>query len=239
MQRVLNIKILITSGPTRVPLDSVRFLTNRSAGRFGTLLADAALKKGFQVTFVCGVGSQTPKSHRSLRLISVETNRDVAKVLKKELMRGRYAAVIHAMAVLDFQPAHFKNIKTKTKRGVWRLKLVPTPKIIDQIKKWAPKTLLVGFKLETGVSQNMLLQEARRLLKKSKADFILANQLSEGKDSSHAGWLLDDKGRVVGKAKGKAKLARLILSYVTPAPYRSTGQAPAGVQSSGFRLSPE
>lgn len=197
-----------------MPLDSVRFLTNRSTGRFGTFLADAALKKGFQVTFVCGVGSQTPKPHRSLRLIPVETNRDVAKVLKKELMRGRYAAVVHAMAVLDFQPERFKNIKTKTKRGVWYLKLVPTPKIIDQIKKWAPKTVLVGFKLETGVSQNVLLQEARRLLKKSRADFILANQLNEGKDASHFGVLLDRQGRVIAKKQGKANLARLIIGAI-------------------------
>ena len=110
------IKILITSGPTRAPLDAMRFISNRSTGRFGTLLADAALKKGFQVTFVHGMGSQTPKLHKNLRLISVETNRDVARVLRRELTAKHYDAVIHAMAVLDFQPARFKNIKTKTIR---------------------------------------------------------------------------------------------------------------------------
>lgn len=206
-------KILITSGPTRMPLDAMRFISNRSTGKFGTLLAEEALKKGARVTFIYGVGSQSPKPHSRLKLIPIETNKDVADALKREL-RHHYNICIHAMAVLDFQPALVRKGKTKTKNGIWNLRLVPTPKIINQIKKWAPKTLLVGFKLEVGVSQSALLKSARNLLRQAKADFVLANQLTEGKDTNHLGYLLGSDGRVFAQTRGKQNLARLIIKMI-------------------------
>lgn len=219
-------KILITSGPTRAPLDAMRFISNRSTGRFGVLLAREALRRGAQVTFIYGRGSAVPKSHPRLRLVAVETNAEVANALRRHLRRrsqskvGGFDAVIHAMALLDFQPAALRRGKTPTlskrgdRKGVWNLKLVPTPKIISQIKKWAPQTKLVGFKLEIGVSQAELLRRARRLLRESHADYVLANQLTEGCDSRHAGILLDRNGRVVTKARGKENLAKLILRNI-------------------------
>lgn len=203
---------MITSGPTRAPLDAVRFISNVSTGRFGTLLAREALKRGAKVKFVYGKESETPNPHRNLKCIEVITNPDVAHALKRELKKTRYDTVIHAMAVLDFQPARFKKEKTKTRQGKWKLTLVPTPKIINVIKKWDPKIFLVGFKLEVGVSQRALLTSARQLLKQSKADFILANQLTEGDDSQHKGFLLDKDGNLVAQAKGKMKLAKLVIS---------------------------
>lgn len=214
-------KILITSGPTRMPLDAMRFLSNRSTGRFGTLLATEALKQGAQVTFVYGVGSEIPKvtgkGGRHLRCIPVETNAQVSDTLRKLLKSGRYDVVIHAMAVLDFQPVVVRKGKTKTKKGNWNLRLVPTPKIINQIKKWDPKIFLVGFKLEVGASQNTLLKSAHNLIRQTKADLVLANQLTEGEDKSHIGFLLDSKGNLLHKTKGKKNLAKLILDVATQA----------------------
>lgn len=206
-----NRHILITSGPTRMPLDAMRFISNRSTGRFGTLLAREALGKGAWVTFVYGKGSETPKPHRRLELIEVESNPQVVGVLKSQLKKFPFDALIHAMALLDFEPWQIRKGKTKTKNGTWRLELIPTPKIINQIKKWGPKVLLIGFKLEAGVSQKALLKQARHLLHQAKADFVLANQLTEGDDKKHAGVLLDKKGDVVAKAVGKKKLARQII----------------------------
>lgn len=207
-------KILITSGPTRAPLDAMRFLTNRSTGKFGTLLAEEALRKRARVTFVYGKGSHKPRLNSLLTLILVETGKEVAQVLKRQLKKKNYDAVIHSMAVLDFQAAKVKRTKTQTKKGGWKLELIPTPKIINSIKKWAPKTILVGFKLEVGVSQKEMLSRARRLLAQSKADFVLANQLTEGDDKKHLGFLLDASGRIVGRAKGKQRLAKLIIQKI-------------------------
>ena len=204
-------KIVITSGPTRAPLDAVRFLSNISSGRFGVLLAREALKKGAVVTFIYGRGSLIPSGHQRLKLISVATNDDLAVTLKRCLTKSHCDIVIHAMAVLDFKPEKLKKGKTKTKEGCWILKLVPTPKIILSIKKWSPKTFLVGFKLEVGVSQQELLRRARALLKKSGADLVLANQLRAGRDTTHRGWLLNKKGELVGKARRKKYLASIIV----------------------------
>lgn len=202
---------MITSGPTRAPLDAVRFISNISTGLFGTLLAKEALKRGAKITFVCGKGSETPKSHRNIKCIEVITNLDVAQTLKRELKKTRYDAVIHAMAVLDFQPSVVKKAKIKTKKGRWLLQLVPTPKIILQIKKWAPKIILVGFKLEVGVPTRILFASARQLIKQAKANFVLANQLTEGEDTKHLGFLLERAGNIIARAKGKKRLAKSIL----------------------------
>lgn len=208
-------KILISSGPTRMPLDAMRFISNRSTGKFGTLLAEEALKKGAQVGFIYGKGSLTPKPHPRLLLMPVETNNDVEKILKVCIKKKRWDALIHAMALLDFQPEKVRKGKTKTADGHWNVKLIPTPKIISNIKKWDPKIFLVGFKLEIGVSQKKLLQEARRLIRQTKADLVLANQLTAGQDASHVGFLLDGAGRVIAKARGKTKLARLIVQLIS------------------------
>ena len=202
-------RILITSGPTRAQLDAVRYLTNISTGRFGCLLAKEARRRGARVTFIHGKGSKTPSG---ARCVEVVTNQDVARILKKELTHKHYHIVIHAMAVLDFRPMAVGKTKTASRGSGWILHLKPAPKIIARIKTWSPKTMLVGFKLEVGLTQKELLQRARRLLKEAKADFILANQLTEGEDQKHVGWLLDKKGRVIGTARGKMPLAKLIFS---------------------------
>ncbi|MBI4124944.1 MAG: hypothetical protein HY466_03305, partial [Deltaproteobacteria bacterium] len=159
--------------------------------------------------FIYGKGSERLQTDRCLEAV---THADVEKILKRELKRGRYDVVIHAMAVLDFAPAVVRKTKTASRGGGWTLRLKPSPKIIAKIKKWAPDVLLVGFKLEAGVTQTELLQRARRLLKESRADFVLANQLTEGDDAKHNGWLLDKMGKVIGKARGKKPLAKLIFS---------------------------
>jgi len=212
--RTVPPKILITSGPTRARLDAFRFLSNRSTGRFGTLLAGEALRRGALVTLIYGVGSETPPPHRRLRLVPVETNRDLEQALRTQLRTGRFNAVIHAMAVLDFQPAGLRRGKVGSRRGSWTVRLEKAPKIIQRIKRWAPRTLLVGFKLEVGVGERRLLARARRLLKESHADVVVANQLSEGEDREHPGYLMNAAGRVMTKAIGKRPLAREIVALV-------------------------
>lgn len=207
-----NRKILITSGPTRMPLDAIRYLSNKSTGHFGTLLAEEALQKGADVTFVYGKGSMTPRPAKGLRCLEVITNTDVANVLRQELKKADYDGVIHAMALLDFQAKEVGRIKTRTRKGVWHLELIPTPKIVLQIKKWAPKTKLVAFKLEVGVSQKVLLERGRCLLKEARADFVLANKLRAGADSAHVGWLLDSEGTLVAREQGKEKLAKTVIA---------------------------
>jgi phosphopantothenoylcysteine synthetase/decarboxylase len=206
--------ILITSGPTRAPLDAVRYLSNRSTGRFGTLVANEALRRGALVTLIYGIGSETPPKHHRLRLLPVETNRDLKRALRTQLRTRRFDAVIHAMAVLDFQPAGLRHGKVGSRSGRWTVPLEKAPKIIPHIKRWAPRTFLVGFKLEVGLGERRLLARARRLLKESRADVVVANQFSEGEDREHPGYLMNATGQVVKKAIGKRPLARAIVALV-------------------------
>lgn len=207
-------RILITSGPTQAPLDAVRFLSNRSTGRFGTLLAEEALRRQAQVTMVYGRGSETPSPHHRLRLIPVETHAEVTQVLRKELVRFHYDAMIHSMAVLDFRPERIRAGKTGSREGGWVIRLVPTEKIILKIKRWAPDLFLVGFKLEVGRSFQKLVGRGRRLLKESGADLVIANQLTAGDDSRHAGYLVNTEGKVIKKVVGKRRLAKAIIRSI-------------------------
>lgn len=212
-------RILVTSGPTRAALDDVRFLTNRSTGRFGTLLAREALKRGCRVTFVYGIGSEIPPRHHRLQTISIETNEDLKAVLRHELKNRRYDAVIHAMAVLDFRPEKIGKGKRSSRAGRWSVTFVPTPKIISRIKKWSPDVFLVGFKLESGLLVPRLIRRGRMLLRDSGADLVVANQLPQGDDERHTGHLLL-KGRSDSrKVTGKKQLAQKIISHILDISY--------------------
>jgi phosphopantothenoylcysteine synthetase/decarboxylase len=204
-------RILVTSGPTRAALDAVRFLTNRSTGRFGTLVATDALRRGARVTMIYGAGSEVPRPHPRLRLVRVETNRDLARALRERLTTERFDAVIHAMAVLDFEPRPVRRGKMPSRGGRWIVHLRRAPKIIQDIKRWAPAILLIGFKLETNVGVRTLLKRARRLLTESGADVVAANQLSEGEDREHPAYLVDATGQVFKKVTGKRALARAVV----------------------------
>src|SRR2546428_5702294 len=100
-------RLLITSGPTRRPLDAVRYITNKAAGGLGALIAEEVIRRGALVTFIYGRESQTrvlrgPRLDH-LQLVPIETVDDLISVFKQELPK-RYDALIHPMAVLDFQP---------------------------------------------------------------------------------------------------------------------------------------
>lgn len=204
-------QILLTSGPTRAPLDAIRFLTNRSTGRFGTLVAQAALRRGAAVTMIYGAGSEVPGPHPRLHVVRVETNADLARTLRAQLSARRFDAVIHAMAVLDFQPTTVRRGKVGSRGGPWVIRLVRAPKIIQRIRRWAPQTPLIAFKLESRGGKRRLVAAARRLLAESRADVVAANQLAEGEDREHVSYLVNAAGQVIRTTMGKRALARAVV----------------------------
>src|SRR5437773_10494805 len=108
-------KLLITSGPTRTPLDAVRYITNKATGRLGALIAEEVVRRGALVSFVYGRGSQTPvlRGPRldNLQLVPIETVDDVMTDFRQELP-NHYDALIIPMAVLDFRPRRLLPYKT-------------------------------------------------------------------------------------------------------------------------------
>ena len=207
-------RLLITSGPTRGYLDRVRFVTNKSTGRLGTMVAERALRAGAQVTFIFGKGSLTPTARPRLDLVEVETVGDLLRAAERELTSTPHHAVIHAMAVLDYEPAERLPEKTPSGRKEWVLRLRPTPKVISRIKDWAPGALLVGFKLEDDLSDEELIAAAQALAQGNDAAFVVANNLAEIEQGRHRALFVAPDGSLLAEVTGKEAIAEELLGQV-------------------------
>lgn len=209
-------RILITSGPTRAPLDAVRFLSNKGSGRTGALIAELAVRAGASVTYVYGRGAQLPqiraRGRDHLRLVAVETVDDLVHVFQEELPTG-YDAVVHPMAVLDFAPEAVRQEKVGSEEA-WVVRLVPTPKVIQLVKALSPRTFLVGFKLEVGKSPEELVRLAYESLRRTRADVMVANDLADIERGVHRGYFVGPTGEVLRVAEGKEGIARAVVELL-------------------------
>ncbi len=226
--RLQGRRILVTSGPTRAPLDAVRFLTNKSTGRLGSLIAEAALESGADVTFVYGRGSTSPVVRGGrpdhLRLLPINTVEDLVAIFRRELPRG-YDAVIHVMAVLDFTPAEVSEEKVASSASEWVIRLVPTPKAAALVRDLAPRTFFVGFKLEVGKERAELIEIARDWARGNHADLVVANDLRDIERGKHIGYLVTAAGDIEAVAEGKEAIARAVVDLLGR---RLEGREPPG-----------
>lgn len=163
--------ILITSGPTQEPIDSVRFITNRSSGRMGAALAQAALLLGARVVVVSGpVGVAYPLGAEVFMVRTAEEMLDQAKTLVSVA-----DWVIGAAAVADYRPATPSTTKLRRSCAAVNLELVANPDIIAELAKSAkPGTKVVGFAAEPGLD----LEYAKEKLDRKKLDAIVHNDIS-------------------------------------------------------------
>lgn len=160
--------LLITAGGTREPIDPVRYLGNRSSGKMGHALAEAALARGAQVTLI----TAAPPPSISCTVVRVNTAAEMQSAALAHLSTA--TAVIMAAAVADFRPAHVANGKIK-KSSTLTLELIRNDDILAQIvAQRKPETLVIGFAAET----SNLLEEARRKLREKHLDAIVANDVS-------------------------------------------------------------
>ena len=210
-------RILITSGPTRAPIDAVRFLSNKSTGRLGSLIAEAALEAGADVTFVYGRGSALPLVRGGridhLRVLPIDTVDDLVSEFRQELPTG-YDAVVHAMAVLDFQPAVAREEKVSSNQTEWTVRLVPTPKAAALVRDLAPKTFFIGFKLEVAKSAAELVGIAADWARRTHADLVVANDMRDIEHGTHTGHLVRPDGTVEQVVQGKEMIARALVALL-------------------------
>jgi phosphopantothenate---cysteine ligase (CTP) len=210
-------RILVTSGPTRAPLDAVRFLSNKSTGRLGSLIAEAALEAGADVTFVYGRGSALPLVRGGridhLRVLPIDTVDDLVAVFRQELPTG-YDAVVHAMAVLDFQPAETREEKVSSNQTEWLVRLVPTPKAAALVRDLAHGAFFIGFKLEVNKSQAELVGIASDWARRTHADLVVANDMRDIEHGTHVGHFVRPDGSVEQVVQGKEMIARALVSLL-------------------------
>jgi len=210
-----GVRLLLTAGPTREPLDPVRFISNRSSGKMGYALAEAALARGAEVTIVSG--PTAVPAPPGCEVVAVETTQEM-----HDAVIGRLAAsdvVIGAAAPADYAPASRAPQKLKKQKQPLSVDLEPTPDIMAECgRRKKAGQILVGFAAET----ENLIENAQAKLRAKKLDMIVANDVSAagvGFDSDrNAGHLLLADGRVVElPAMTKAAFAERVLDAVADA----------------------
>ena len=209
-------RVLLTAGSTAEHIDPIRVITNRSSGKMGTAIAAEALRMGGDVTLIYGHGTAKPVASR---IINVESSDEMYDAVTKELKRG-YDIVIMAAAVTDYTPATKSPKKIDTRAGPASLSLVPTKKIVDEIKKLSKDIFLVAFKADHDVSDAALVDKAYSKLKECDADLIVANDVGRndtkiGSDRNEV-FIVDKQKKVVHiSLDNKAAVAKKILEIVS------------------------
>jgi|SRR3989338_5675823 len=199
-----NKRILITAGPTWVPMDSVRVISNIASGETGILLAEKLSKEQAKVTLVLGPVERRGIDRR-IRLVKFRFFEELRARLKKELSSKKYDIVIHSAAVSDFRPE--QPVKGKFSSGkAYELRLIPLAKIVTEIRRRAPEAKLVLFKLESGISDNLLIRRAKAALADAGGDLVVANRLIP----RYKAYLLDEK-KIYFQAASKEKLAQALV----------------------------
>jgi phosphopantothenoylcysteine decarboxylase/phosphopantothenate--cysteine ligase len=159
--------VLITAGPTQEPLDPVRYLTNRSSGKMGYALEEAAVARGAKVVLISGPVHLAPP--RGVEVIPVRTAVEMRAKVMEHL--GPAHIVIKSAAVADFHLSKVPEQKVKKTAARISLELDPTPDILAELGRKKDDRLLIGFAAET---QN-LVQEARRKLESKNCDMVVGN----------------------------------------------------------------
>lgn len=177
-------KVVVAAGPTREPIDPVRYLTNRSSGRMGFELAEAAAARGADVTLVLGPTDLEPPP--DLEVVRVETARQMRDQVFAAAPEAD--AAIMAAAVADFRPAHNSGSKLKStglrrENAASSLALVANPDILAELgaaraaDSGSGPAVLVGFAAETGEPEG----ESIRKLRDKQCDLIVGNQVGQGR----------------------------------------------------------
>ncbi len=189
---------LVTAGPTREPIDPVRYLSNRSSGKMGYAIAAAALARGHGVVLVTGPVAIPPPP--GARVVSVETAREMHAAVAAEIAAADVA--VFCAAVSDYRPAEAAAGKIKKDGAELVLRLVENPDILGDTRSvFGYGGVLVGFAAETGSMERHALDKLRR----KGCDLIVANDVSR---SDIAFDQDDNEVLVLDRAGGRAWLPR-------------------------------
>ena len=204
-------RLLITVGATREEIDPVRFISNRSSGRMGFALAEAALKRGADVTVVSGVTTVDPPA--GVRVVKALSAEEMLKAVASEA--GKASVFIGAAAIADYKPAQRAAQKIKKSNESITLTLERTPDVLSQVAaSRANGMLVVGFAAET----ENVLDNAREKLRSKKLDAIVANDVSRedaGFDSqTNAITIITSKDSVELPLTSKSEAADRILDVI-------------------------
>lgn len=206
-----GVKVLISAGPTREPLDPVRYITNRSSGKMGYALAEAALAAGANVTLV--TGQTVLEAPATADMIRVETAEQMYQAIVP--VAQEYDIYIGAAAVADYAPVQIKEQKIKKQAQETTLVLQKTKDILAAVALLPARPFVVGFAAET----DDLEVYAKNKLVQKKLDMIAANWVGKeqggfekDENSLHVFW---HNGEKILKLTDKKQLARQLIELIT------------------------
>ncbi len=206
-------RILITAGGTREPIDAVRYVGNVGTGATGVGLAEEAVRRFHTVHLLSGVGSAQPASWAcQTGLLVCETFTSAADLLarcQELLARYEFDAVVATAAVADYAPVPLEG-KLGSSLPELIVRLVPTPKIVDRMRGLAPAATLVSFKLESGLAVDELVRRARASMERSGADLAVANLIEGHGSPEHGAWLVARTGEPVAVPNRSELAVRLL-----------------------------
>ena len=169
-------RFLITAGPTREPIDPVRYISNRSSGKMGYAIAEAALETGHEVILISGPVKLDPP--RNAKFVVVSTSDEMFDAVHRDA--DSCDVCVLCAAVADYKPAKVSPVKIKKRAGNLSLELVPTRDILDSLGRQQNRPfLLVGFAAET----NDIEQNAVQKLRAKHCDLMVANDARLGMES--------------------------------------------------------
>jgi phosphopantothenoylcysteine synthetase/decarboxylase len=208
-------RLLITAGPTWVPIDAIRHLANFSTGRMGATLARAAVAAGWQVTLLYGPGRHPLSSddRQQMEVIDFTTFDELHALVRQKVGTRAYAGMVHAAAVSDYLPAEREAGKIDSSAPELLLRLVRAPKIVDEVKPLDPEIVLVKFKLTAGQSREALVRIAQESRRRSGAELIVANDQTSLTPERHPTLLLAEEG-LLAEADTPEALASPLLAAI-------------------------
>jgi len=184
---------IVTAGPTFEPLDDVRRLTNFSTGQLGTELANFLTARGHKVTLFIGESSTYAGERKASSVKTFSTTADLRAKLKA-FSGKKVDAIFHAAAVSDFafgqiftekKSGEFTTLKSSkkisTRSGSLLVELVPTPKIIAELRGWFPRTKIIGWKFEADGNRAEALCAAEKQIADYATNFCVANGPAYGR----------------------------------------------------------
>jgi phosphopantothenoylcysteine decarboxylase / phosphopantothenate---cysteine ligase len=206
-----GVRLLVSMGGTREPLDPVRYLGNRSSGRMGAAIVAEALRRGAEVTAVVAAAVVDPPA--GARLVRVETAQQLYDAVLADA--PVQDVIVMAAAVADFRPKRPSEGKLKKEQGVPELVLEPTPDTLAELgRRRRPGQVLVGFAAETGDH----LAGARRKLEAKRLDLVVLNHVEGARSAFGAAAadasLVDTDGVEELPAASKAAIAARLLDRV-------------------------
>jgi phosphopantothenoylcysteine decarboxylase/phosphopantothenate--cysteine ligase len=208
-----KLRILISAGPTREPIDPVRYLSNFSSGKMGYALAQAAMQIG-DVTLVTGPVALNPP--RGCRVIPVLTAKEMLTAMTKEFKNADITIMVAAVA--DYRPAIVARQKIKKTKGTLTLKLIKNPDVLKTLgARKKANQILVGFAAET---KNVLAYGKKKLREKN-LDWIVINNVAKkgigfGSDDNEIILVGRDEQILKMRKAAKTHVAELILAAILP-----------------------